>query len=104
MYVAKKARVFARGKPIQPTLKFVGKAGSLPWRQALESNSAWVSSSVTLEHKKPTRLALWKTLYLVVWMARDKHSSLFVHRVRNKEKCFIRLQTGAQSYKTFLQP
>ncbi len=57
--------MFVHGKPLRPSLMFVGKARSLPLSRELERSFSQVGSGLT--HKHETRLER---------LARDEHSSL----------------------------
>ncbi len=74
--------MFARGKPLQPSLCFVGKAAAYP---RVERCFTWVDSCLTPKHYSiPERLA------------RSKHSSLLQKFVTYGRKSCITLAPGGK--------
>ncbi len=69
--------MFVPGKPLQPSLMFVGKARGLPWSGAPVRCLIWIGSGFTCKHET-----------MLERLTRDKHSSLLQKSVNYGRKKF----------------
>ncbi len=72
--------MFVNGKPFQPSLMFVGKAGAYPIEEPFRCCTLGQASG--LAHKQETRLER---------LTRDKHSNLLRNFINHRQKGFIAL-------------